>query len=191
MLNYIWAFMILASIMVGFFKGNLNEVVQSAFDSANGSIQTVLSIVGVTALWSGMMKIAEKSGLIKIFTKMIKPINSFIFPELKGEKKALEAVSANMVANFLGLSNAATPLGIKAMEELDRINGRKSKASNSMCMFAIINSASIQLLPSTMIGIRASFLSANPSEIIVPVWIVSFVTAFSGICLAKFFEKRG
>lgn len=191
MLNYIWAFMILASIVVGFFNGNLNAVVQSAFDSANGSIQTVLSIVGVTALWSGMMKIAEKSGLIKIFTKMIKPINSFIFPELKGEKTALEAVSANMVANFLGLSNAATPLGIKAMEELDRINGRKAKASNSMCMFAIINSASIQLLPSTMIGIRTSFLSANPSEIIVPVWIVSFVTAFSGICLAKFFEKRG
>lgn len=186
MINYIWAFMILFSVAVGTFNGRLQEVVQAAFDGANNGVHTVLGFIGVTALWSGLMKIAEKSGLVRVFTRIISPLNSVIFPELKRETEAMEAVSANMVANILGLANAATPLGVKAMQELDRLNGRSKTASNAMCMFAVINSASIQLIPSTMIGIRASMGSASPSEIILPVWIVSLTAAVCGVALAKF-----
>lgn len=185
MINYIWAFMILFSVAVGAFNGRLPDVVQAAFDGANNGVQTVLGFIGVTALWSGLMKIAETSGLVRVFTRIIRPLNTFIFPELKREPAAMEAVSANMVANILGLANAATPLGIKAMQELDRLNGRGKIASNAMCMFAVINSASIQLIPSTMIGIRASMGSAAPSEIILPVWIVSLTAAVCGVSLAK------
>ena len=190
MINYVWSFMILVSVVVGLITNSSSEVAQSAFDGANNAIKTVISFMGVTAMWSGIMKIAEESGLIKIFTRIIKPINSVLFPQLKKESRAMEAVSANMVANILGLSNAATPLGIKAMKELDKLNNGRQKASNSMCMFAIINSASIQLIPSTMIGIRASMNSKAPAEIVVPVWIVSLICACSGIFLAKLFEKR-
>ncbi|MBQ6998346.1 MAG: nucleoside recognition protein [Clostridia bacterium] len=186
MINYIWAFMILFSVVVGALNGRLEDVVQAAFDGANNSIQTVLGFIGVTALWSGLMKIAEQSGLVRVFTRLIRPINRIIFSDLKKERKAMEAVSANMVANILGLANAATPLGIKAMQELDRINGNSKTASNAMCMFAVINSASIQLIPSTMIGIRASMGSAAPSEIILPVWIVSICAALCGVILTKF-----
>jgi len=185
MINYIWAFMILFSVIVGALNGRLEDVVQAAFDGANSGVKTVFGFIGVTALWCGIMKIAEQSGLVSVFTRIIRPINRIIFPELKKEKKAMEAVSANMVANILGLANAATPLGIKAMKELDRINGNSKTASNAMCMFAVINSASIQLIPSTMIGIRASMGSAAPSEIILPVWIVSVCAALCGIILAK------
>lgn len=185
MINYIWAFMILFSVVVGALNGRLEAVAQAAFDGANSGVQTVLGFIGVTALWSGLMKIAECSGLVRVFTRLIRPINSIIFPELKKETRAMEAVSANMVANILGLANAATPLGIKAMQELDRLNGRGKTASNAMCMFAVINSASIQLIPSTMIGIRASMGSSAPSEIILPVWIVSLTAAVCGITLAK------
>ena len=190
MLNFIWIFMILSSVVVGSVNGNITEVVQAAFDGANSGVQTVIGFVGVTAMWNGIMRIAEESGLIKIFTRIIRPLNLLIFPELKKEKHAMEAVSANMVANIFGLSNAATPLGIRAMGELDRINGYNRVASTAMCMFAVINSASIQLIPSTMIGIRASMGSLNPSEIIVPVWIVSVITATFGVVYAKICAKN-
>lgn len=185
MINYIWAFMILFSVVVGASNGRMQDVMQAAFDGANNGVQTVLGFIGVTALWSGLMKIAEKSGLVKAFTRLIRPLNAIIFPELKKEPNAMEAVSANMVANILGLANAATPLGIKAMQELDKLNGYNKTASNAMCMFAVVNSASIQLIPSTMIGIRASMGSVAPSEIILPVWMVSLTAAMCGIILAK------
>ncbi len=181
--------MILFSVVVSVFTGKVAEVTQAAFDGANNALSIVLGFMGVTAMWNGIMKIAEKGNLIKLFTNLIKPINKLIFPQLKGEPKAMEAVSANMVANILGLANAATPLGIKAMQELDRINGRSNTASDAMCMFAVINSASIQLIPSTLIGIRASMGSSAPAEIIVPVWIVSLCAAFVAVLVAKISAK--
>ena len=190
MINYIWAFMMLFSIIVGCINGRIDAVVQSAFDGADLGVKTVLGFIGITAMWSGFMKIAENSGLVRAFTKLIRPLNRFIFPGLKNERKAMEAVSSNMVANMLGLSNAATPLGIKAMKELDRLNNGRNIASDEMCMFAVINAASIQLLPSTIIGIRASLGSIAPAEIIVPVWIVSFAAAFCGITLSKILSRR-
>lgn len=189
MLNYIWSFMILISIVTGCMTGKLSEVTLAAFEGANNAISVILSFAGVTAMWSGFMKIAEKSNLVKAMTKFIRPLCKVIFPELKKESTALELISANMVANMLGLSNAATPMGVRAMKELDRINGYNENASNAMCMFAIINSASIQIIPSTMIGIRASMGSNAPADIVIPVWIVSVASAFCAIFFAKIFAS--
>lgn len=188
MLNFVWAAMILVSAVFGCASGNMAQVAQGMFDGANDAVNVVLGFTGITVFWSGLMKIAEKSGLVSKFSEIIKPLIHIIFPKLKNEKRATEAVAANMVANMFGLANAATTLGIKAMNELDRINGYEKKASNSMCMLAIINSASIQIIPATVIGIRASLGSACPSDIIVPVWIVSVLTATFGVCTAKIFE---
>lgn len=185
MLNYIWSFMILFSIVAGVANGRLADVTLAAFDGANNAIKVVLSFAGVTAMWSGFMKIAERCNLVKSMTGLMAPLCRLMFPELRREPVATELVSANMVANMLGLSNAATPLGIKAMKELDRINGNERRASDAMCMLAIINSASIQIIPSTIIGIRSSMGSSAPAEIVVPVWIVSVVSAFCAILSAK------
>lgn len=190
MLNYIWAFMMLLSIIVGIINGRINFVIQAAFEGADSGVKTVLGFIGITAMWSGFMKIAEDGGLVRLFTKLIRPLNCFIFPKLKKEKKAMEAISSNMVANILGLSNAATPLGIKAMKELDRLNKSRTVASDEMCAFAVINAASLQLIPSTIIGIRASMGSSAPAEIIIPVWTVSFAAAFCGIMLTKILSRR-
>lgn len=181
--------MILFSVIVSVFTGRVAEVAQAAFNGANNALSIVLGFMGVTAMWNGIMKIAEHGDLIKLVTRFIKPLNRLIFPQLKNEPKVMEAVSANMVANMLGLANAATPLGIKAMQELDRLNGRSNCASEAMCMFAVINSASIQLIPSTLIGIRASMGSNAPAEIIVPVWIVSISAAFVAVLACKISAK--
>lgn len=191
MLNFVWTAMIFASVVFGCVSGNIAQTAQGAFEGANDAVSVVIGFTGITVFWSGLMRIAERSGLTEKISALIKPIIRIIFPKLKNEKKAQEAVAANMVANMLGLSNAATPLGIKAMNELDKINGYKKKASDAMCMLAVVNSASIQIIPATVIGIRSSLGSACPSDIIVPVWIVSVLTATFGICMAKIFERTG
>lgn len=189
MINIIWGFLIVFSIIISFFTNTVDEVVNAAFLGANEAIKTVFGFAGAMAMWCGMIKIAEKSGLTDIFAKLIRPITSFLFPNLKKNSPAIKAISMNMVANILGLANAATPLGIKAMEELKSIS-RSDDASDEMCTFVVLNTASIQLIPSTLIAIRASMGSENPSEIVVPIWIASFLTAFFAIMLVKFFEKR-
>lgn len=188
-MNYIWAFLIVSSLIVSVFTNSLDATVKAAFDGANEAISAVLGFGGAMAMWCGMMKIAEISGLTNIFEKIISPITSILFPKLKKGSKALKAISMNMVANILGLANAATPLGLKAMEELKKLS-KTEEASNEMCTFVVLNTASIQLIPSTLIAIRASLGSNNPSEIIVPIWITSLLTAVFAMILSKFFEKR-
>jgi spore maturation protein A len=189
LLNYIWGFLILISLVTSIFTNTLSETASELFNGANDALGTVFSFGGAIIMWCGMMEIASESGLTNIFVKFISPITRVIFPRLKKDSKALKAISMNMVANILGLSNAATPLGLKAMEELNKISN-KNEASNEMCTFVILNTASIQLLPSTLIAIRTSLGSNNPGEIIVPIWITSVLTAFFAVLLSKFYEKR-
>ncbi len=177
MINYIWGFLMLASLVVSMFTGRVDETIQAAFSGANGAITTILGFAGAMAMWTGIMKIADKSGLVKIFSKLIRPLTRVLFPKLKKGSDALNAISMNMVANILGLANAATPLGLKAMGELEKLNPHPGTATTDMCMFVVLNTASIQLIPSTLIAIRASMQSANPSEIILPIWITSIITA--------------
>lgn len=169
--------------------GNMQSTLQAFLDSGKKAVDFVLSVGGIMAVWSGFMAIAQKSGLARAISSLLSPLISLLFPGVKKDSPAAGAISMNMVANFLGLSNAATPLGIKAMKELALLDGN-DRASHNMCMFAVINSASIQLIPSTLIAIRSALGSANPGDIILPIWIVSVITAISGVASAKLFRAK-
>ncbi len=191
MLNYIWSGMILISFFVAIFTGRIDETTAAAMEGAGNAIQTCIGLLGVMCLWSGLAKIAENSGLTSVFAKLLGPVTKVIFPKLKKDSAALNAIVLNMVANLLGMGNAATPLGIAAMKELDKENRHRGMASDEMCMFVVINTASIQIIPSTVISLRQMFGSENPSDIVVPVWICSICGVIMGVLAAKLFEKRG
>ena len=191
MLNYIWAFMLLAAIITGIFTGRISLVAEAALSGAGEGASLALSMLGVMCFWTGLMEIAEKSGIVKGVSRLLRPITRLIFPRLRGNDPALGAIVMNMAANLLGMGNAATPLGLRAMRLLDERNEGRVKASHEMCMFVLINTASLQLLPTTLLLLRQTAGSASPGEIIVPVWIVSVCALAVGVLSAKFFQKRG
>ena len=190
MLNYIWIFMILVSFIISAITGRMDSLSNAIFQGAQDAASLCFSMLGVMCLWSGLSKIAEKSGLTDILKKCLSPVTRFLFPSLEKNSAALSAIVMNITANLLGMGNAATPLGIKAMKELEKINAEKHTASCEMCMFAVINTASVQLLPSTLIALRQSFGSKNPGEIILPVWICGFLVLTVAITLAKIFSLK-
>lgn len=189
MLNYIWSGMLLISFVVSFFTGKTDEVCTALCDGASEGVSLAISIAGIMAFWTGIMKIAEKGGLVNVIAKLFKPVIDFLFPETKKDNEVCGAIAMNMTANFFGMGNAATPLGLNAMKRLSRYS-EKDIASDSMCMLAVVNSASIQLIPSTLIAIRSAMGSSNPSEIILPIWIVSALTFAFGVLLCKAVAKR-
>lgn len=189
MLNYIWIFMMIISFISAALTGRMDQTLQAFLDSGKKTFDFVLSVGGIMAMWSGIMAIAERSRLTERISSLMSPLISFLFTNVSKNSPAAKAISMNMVANFLGLANAATPLGIEAMKELNKLN--KSKiASRDMCMFAVINSASIQLIPSTLIALRFSLGSLNPGEIILPIWIASVITAASGVIGVKISDRK-
>ena len=189
MLNFIWIFLMVISFICAAFTGNMDATSNALIESGFNAIEFLFSIGGMMAMWSGFMSIAEKSGLTDKIAVILSPLIKWLFVTARKDEKYKNAICMNMVANFLGLSNAATPLGIKAMKLLNEKNGNKKTASNDMCMLAVINSASIQLIPSTLIAIRASSGCSDPGAIILPIWIVSLITFVSGVTLAKLFAK--
>ena len=195
MLNKIWPIFIIVSIIYAIFSGNLEQLNNSIFESTESTIQITLTLLGTMCLWSGLMKIASNLSLIDKFCKMLNPIINFLFPDLKKNEKIKKEISMNMTANILGLGNAATPLGLKAMKTLQKENNKKDTISNSMAMFIVINTASLQLIPTTVIAIRTSLNSNNPTQIIFPVWGATIVAAVSAIIATKIFikinKKRG
>lgn len=190
MLNYIWGFMIVISIVVSLFTGKVEETAAGAAEGAAAAIESCISLLGIMCLWTGLAKIGEKAGLIRVFAKILRPITRLLFPRLDPNGKAVNSIVMNMVANLFGMGNAATPLGIKALGELNRLNGGRHTASDEMCMFVVVNTASIQLLPTTLISMRQAWGSASPGEVIVPVWIVSICAVCAGVTVAKLFERR-
>jgi len=189
MLNYIWSGMILISLAVSFFKGTTGSVCTALCDGAAEGVNLAIGIAGIMAFWTGIMKIAENSGLVRHIAAVFKPLIGFLFPEAKKDTEVCGSIAMNMTANFFGMGNAATPLGLNAMKRLSRYSD-KSNASNSMCMLAVVNSASIQLIPATLIALRAATGSRAPSEIIVPIWIVSVLTFIFGVMLCRIVGKR-
>jgi len=163
------------AIIVGAINGKLPEVTKAAFDMAETSVRIAIGLIGIMALWLGIMKIAEESGLMRGLAWLIKPISKRLFPDIPPDHPAIGSIILNLSANWLGLSNAATPLGLKAMEELQKINPKKDTASNSMVTFLALNTASITLIPATIIGVRITLKSSNPQEII-------FTTIVAGLC---------
>ena len=189
MLNYIWAFMILFSIIFGLINGRLDIVATQALVAAKDAVNTVISLVGVMCFWSGMLKIAEQGGIIRALSRLLSPIIRALFPTLVPNGKAADAIISNMSANMLGMGNAATPFGIKAMQELDELNNHSMYASNAMCMFVVINTASIQLIPTTMIGVLSSAGATNPFDIIFPTIICSFIALIFGVLMCSALAK--
>jgi len=190
MLNYIWAFMILFSFTIAAFNGRLEETTQAALHSAGTAVEMAVGLLGIMCLWTGLMNIANQSRFIDVIARMIRPLTKWLFPQLHPSSKAMGAIVMNMVANMMGLSNAATPLGLKAMKELHKLNHESETASDAMCMFVVINTASIQIIPSTVIAIRSSMGSVNPFEIIVPVWISSILSLLAGVIAVKFMQRK-
>lgn len=190
MLNYIWGGMIILSLVVAVLTGRVEQTAAAAAEGAAASIESCISLLGIMCLWTGLSKIGERAGLIKVFAKLLKPLTKLLFPRLDPESPAVGSIVMNMVANLFGMGNAATPLGIRAIGELDKLNPNKKTASDEMCMFVVINTASLQLLPATLISLRQAFGSANPGEVIVPVWIVSICALVVGVVVAKLLERR-
>jgi len=189
MLNKLWPIFIFISIFYAIFTGNIEKVNNSIFQSTTNAVELSIKLLGTICLWSGIMEIASNTNIMKILTKILEPILKILFPELKNNSKIKKEISMNMIANILGLGNAANPLGLKAMNSMQKENKNKSKLTNSMAMFIILNTASIQLIPTTIIAIRNSLGSENPTKIIFPVWIVTIIAAVSGIIATKIFIK--
>ena len=189
-MNAIWGYLMLISLVIGLLNGKTVELTSAILESAEATIDTCLKIFGTIAVWSGIMKIAEKSGLMNTLQSMSYPLVKLLFPELKRGSKAVNDIALNMTANIIGLGNMATPVGIKAMQEMKKESKRKDKLSTSMVMFLVLNMASIQLIPTTVIGLRMSYGSENSAEIVMPVLIASFISAVFGILAVKFFYKE-
>lgn len=185
MLNYIWIGLLMIGFAFGIVNGRLDDVTKAAMDSAQTAVTVCIGLLGVMCLWTGLMKVAEKSGLIRIIGRAVRPVLVFLFPEIPKDHPALGAIVMNLVANFLGLGNAATPLGLKAMKELQSINKDKKTATNAMCMFLVLNTAAIQLVPANIIALRTSAGSKKPAEIIICIWISSVCATIMGIIAAK------
>ena len=188
-MNYIFYFLIVISIIAGAINGKLPDVVNSILTGAELSVKVAFSLIGIMAFWLGMMKIAEKCGLIQIIAKIIKPITKRLFNEIPENSPTIGDIAMSFSANAFGLTNAATPIGIKAMEELQKQNTDKTSASNAMCMFLAMNTAGFQLIPATVIAILIGIGYKNPTEIIAPTLLVTSIAFLSAIILAKVFQK--
>lgn len=190
MLNIIWPIFIIISIGYSFFTGNLENVNNSIFEVGDNTINLILTLLGTVCLWNGIMKIAENTSLIKKISNLLNPFMKILFPEIKKGTEAYEEISINIVSNILGLGNAATPLGLRAMKSMQKENKDKNKLSNSMAMFIIINTASIQLIPTTVIAIRTSLGSAEPTKMLLPTWGATVGAAIAGVLCAKVLMKK-
>ncbi len=189
MLNILWPIFIILSFSYAIFMGNVEELNTAIFESTSEAIKLSITLLGTLCMWNGIMKIAMRTKLIDKIINILKPLIYFLFPDIKGNKKIEGEISMNMVANILGLGNAATPLGIKAMKSMQEENKNKKQLSDSMMTFILINTASIQIIPTTVIAIRNSLGSNNPTKIIFPVWIATIFAAIFGIIAVKIIIK--
>ncbi len=190
MLNIIWPLFLIISFVYAIFNGRLEQVNTSVFEGTKSAVELCITLLGTMCLWNGIMKIACKTSIVKKLTKVLTPIMKKLFPDIKRQDKVHEEISMNIIANIMGLGNAATPLGLKAMKSMQKVNNDKKRLSNSMAIFIVLNTASIQLIPTTVIAIRSSLKSNNPTAMIVPIWIATIFAAISAIGSAKILMKK-
>ena len=188
MLNYIWFGLMAISLVVAAFNGTAEAVTKGAVDSASTAVTIAIGLVGVMTLWLGMMKIAEAAGLVTMLGRALRPVLRWMFPEIPSEHPAAGAVVLAIAANMLGLNNAATPLGIKAMEDMQELNGDKETATNPMVTFMAMTTSGVQLVPSTMIGLLAAAGSINPTAIIAPGLVATFIGTVAAVVAAKLLQ---
>lgn len=191
MLNVIWGFFLIGGILTGAFLGRMDLVTNAVIDGGRNAVELAFTMAGVVAVWSGILKIAEKGGMIDALAEKMEPFLDFLFPEVPRGHAARRYISANFAANFLGLGWAATPAGLLAMEELAKLNGKTGRASNAMCMFLVVNMSSLQLVTVNILAYRAEYGSAAPAEIMGAGIVATLGTTLVGILLAKILEGRG
>lgn len=189
MLNILWPIFIIISYGYALLTGNIENVNNSIFESSKNAVQLSMTLLGTMCLWTGMMRIIENTSLMKKITTILKPLIYFLFPDVKKDSEAMDQISMNIASNVLGLGNAATPIGLKAMQTLQKDNKNKDIISDSMAMFIVINTASIQIIPTTVIAIRTSLESNAPTSIVFPVWCATIAAAIAGIAVVKLFTK--
>ncbi len=189
MLNYIWLALVVLAVAIGGWNNRLNEVTAGAFDGAKTAVTIALGLIGVMALWLGVMRLAERAGLVQRIARGLRPIMRRLFPGVPPEHPAMGSMLMNMAANMLGLGNAATPLGLRAMRDLERLNPRPGVASNAMCTFLAINTASVQLIPATAIALLAAAGSARPTAIVGTALLATLCAATVAITSAKILER--
>lgn len=189
-MNYIWLFLIITSFIFAAINGKIEDVVDAMLKSSQSAVTIAFSLIGIMAFWLGIVKIAKNSGLINIFSRLISPVMKLIFKDVKKDSDAFSNIALNFSANALGLTNAATPFGIKAMEDLQKENkGDKKVATNSMCTLLAMNTAGFQLVPASVLAILVSAGAKNPTEIILPVLIVTSISFISAIIISKILER--
>lgn len=190
MINKIWFYMIVIAVAFAATGGKLEAVTSGVFLSLQSSVDLAIGLTGGMMLWCGVLKVAEKSGLVDNIAAFIRPLMKLLFSGIPSKSPAMGSMVMNITSNMLGLGNAATPLGLRAMQELQELNPRKDTATNAMCLFLVVNAAPIQLLPATVLSLRASVGSANPGIIILPAIIASLAAVSSGVIACKLLEGR-
>ncbi|MGN6714768.1 spore maturation protein A [Anaerocolumna jejuensis DSM 15929] len=189
MLNYLWGFMIIIGVIVGALNGKIDAVNAAALSSAKEAIILCITMLGFTALWTGIMQVAKTAGIVDALTKAINPLLRLLFPDIPDKHPAKEYIASNMIANFLGLGWAATPMGLKAMQELKKLNKDKESASCDMCTFLIINISALQLIPVNIIAYRTQYGSVNPTEILGAAFVATSVSTVAGILFSLVARK--
>jgi len=188
MLNYIWLGLMVVSVITAALTGKMAAVTQAAVDYGKTAVDISLGLIGVMALWLGIMRIGEKSGLVTLISRGLFPVMKKLFPGIPGDHPALGAIVMNLSANMLGLNNAATPLGLKAMEELQSLNSLKERATNAMVMFLALNTSSVQLIPATVIAILVASGATSPTDIIITAFLATVVSTVTAIIAVKIIE---
>ena len=191
MLNYLWGFMIIIGVIYGAFTGNVQAVADGAIECAKDAITLCITMLGVMSLWTGLMEIAEKSGLIMTCTKKIRPVMHWMFPDVPCEHESVKHMTTNVIANILGLGWAATPAGLRAMESLAELNGGSKKASDTMCAFLVINVSSLQLIPVNIIAYRSMYGSSNPTSIVAPAILATTVSTLVAVIFCRIMYLSG
>jgi len=188
-MNVIWIILIAVSVITAALTGRLEELTKAIFEGAKTAVEISLYLLGIVSLWLGITKIIEDSGLIHRISHLFRPLITRLFKTIPDGHPAISSITLNMLANFFGLGNAATPLGIKAMQDLQTLNDKKDTLSFEMMLFIVVNTASVQLLPFTVVGILSSFGAVNPSCIVLPTICSTVISAVIAICILFLFRR--
>lgn len=190
MINWIWFSLIMIGIITAGIRGNIEMMNQAVFEGAKIGVTVSFGLISILVFWLGLMKIAEEAGLLKWISRLLSPIVQWLFPEIPANHPALGYIISNLTANLFGLGNAATPMGIKAMQELQKLNPYKEKATSAMSTFLVINTSSITLIPTTVIAIRMTYQSASPTEIVGTTIFATVFSTFAAVLLDRWYRRR-
>ena len=190
MVNFIWLFFIVVGFVVAAIQGNIELVTAAVFDGAKTGVTVCFGLISILVFWLGIMRVAEDAGLLQKLASLLRPVVKFLFPSIPHNHPAIGYIMSNMSANILGLGNAATPMGIRAMQELQKLNPNKDVASPAMCTLLALNTSSITLIPTTLIAIRMNFHSLNPAEIVGTTLIATIISTMAAILVDKWYRRR-